>query len=74
MALRAHRCSAENKADKKHPGTNPPAPSFKGLMLPLGLLIGGLAAVIGTLLVFAAREQDQLAERAGRHLALSALG
>ncbi len=43
-------------------------------MLPLGLLIGGLAAVIGTLLVFAAREQDQLAERAGRHLALSALG
>ncbi|HMA14759.1 MAG: ATP-binding protein [Bacteroidota bacterium] len=43
------------------------------LLWPLGLLIGGLVAIIVVLLLFAAREQNALAQAASLHLARSVL-
>jgi sensor domain CHASE-containing protein len=47
---------------------------LRGLLLPLGLLTAGLVAIIVVLLLFAAREQNELALDASRHLAASVLG
>ena len=48
-------------------------PTLGRLLWPLGLLIGGLVAIIAVLLLFAAREQNELAARASEHLARGAL-
>ena len=48
-------------------------PTLSRLLWPLGLLIGGLVAIIVVLLVFAAREQNELAARASEHLARGVL-
>lgn len=58
------------------PAGDSPAPlrsKLRSLLWPLGLLTAGLVGIILVLLVFAAREQDQLALEASEHLARSAL-
>ena len=63
------------------PQTPPPGPpgdpvrrQLRGLLWPLGLLTAGGVAIIAVLLLFAAREQNELALEASRHLAASAVG
>ncbi|MGD1876651.1 MAG: CHASE4 domain-containing protein [Kiloniellaceae bacterium] len=58
------------------PAGDSPAPlrsKLRSLLWPLGLQTEGLEGIILVLLVFAAREQDQLALEASEHLARSAL-
>ncbi|MPZ09489.1 MAG: hypothetical protein GEU89_04665 [Kiloniellaceae bacterium] len=58
------------------PNRRPPQesrPTLGGLLWPLGLLIGGLVAIIVVLLLFAAREQNGLAVKTSEHLARSVL-
>ncbi|WP_340117365.1 ATP-binding protein [Pelagibius sp. 7325] len=57
---------------QEHPAT-PKRPTLRGLLWPLGLLTAGLVAVILVLLLFAAREQNELARKASEHLATAAL-
>jgi signal transduction histidine kinase len=49
-------------------------PTLRGLLWPLGVLTAGLVAIIAVLLLFAAREQNELALESSQHLARSALG
>ncbi len=47
--------------------------NLRGLLWPLGLLTAGLVAIIAVLLLFAAREQNELALVSSRHLAENAV-
>ncbi|MEO3430812.1 ATP-binding protein [Pelagibius sp. CAU 1746] len=52
----------------------PPRPTLRGLLWPLGVLTAGLVAIIAVLLLFAAHEQNKMALESSRHLAKNALG
>ena len=55
------------------PAASRSQPTLRRLLWPLGLLIGGLVAIIMVLLLFAAHEQNDLAAQASEHLTRGAL-
>ncbi len=63
----------EVRAEAAGPGLGESATTLPSLLWPLGLLTAGLVAIICILLLFAAREQNDLALEASKHLAQSAL-